>query len=121
MFEHNSAHKIRKDRVELIKAIESAANAHGRCWSYAPYNYEIAKKYYNGHDNLCDTCNNCPILNVCGGGNIKDAPNLSKVPLLIQHGDKDFIVPISESQKVVNAVKNFNFSPEIKKTVASGQ
>jgi predicted peptidase len=45
---------------------------------------------------------------ICGGGNVKDAPNLSKVPLLIQHGDKDFIVPLSESQKVVNAVKNFN-------------
>lgn len=30
----------------------------------------LANRYYNGHDDLCETCNNCPIENICGGGNI---------------------------------------------------
>jgi uncharacterized protein len=29
---------------------------------------ELAKLYYNGHDNLCQKCNSCPIETVCGGG-----------------------------------------------------
>ncbi len=29
---------------------------------------ELARLYYNGHDNLCGTCRNCPLETVCGGG-----------------------------------------------------
>lgn len=42
---------------------------------------------------------------LCGGGNVKDAANLAKVPLWIQHGNKDAAVPISESEKMVKAIQ----------------
>jgi predicted peptidase len=42
---------------------------------------------------------------LCGGGNTKDACNLSTIPLWIQHGNADAAVPISESEKMVDAIK----------------
>ena len=42
---------------------------------------------------------------LCGGGNVKDACRLSTIPLWIQHGNKDAAVPISESEKMVDAIK----------------
>ena len=45
---------------------------------------------------------------LCGGGNEKDAKNLAKVPLWIQHGDRDRAVPKSESDKIVAAIKRVN-------------
>lgn len=42
---------------------------------------------------------------LCGGGNEKDACNLATIPFWIQHGNKDYAVPISESEKMVNAIK----------------
>lgn len=42
---------------------------------------------------------------LCGGGNEKDACNLSTIPLWIQHGNADRAVPISESEKMVSAIK----------------
>lgn len=45
---------------------------------------------------------------LCGGGNSKDAQNLSNIPLWIQHGNKDYAVPISESEKMVSAIKKYN-------------
>lgn len=42
---------------------------------------------------------------ICGGGFTKDACNLAKVPLKIYHGDNDKAVPLSESSKIVNAIK----------------
>ncbi len=45
---------------------------------------------------------------LCGGGNVKDASNLSTIPLWIQHGNKDYAVPISESEKMVSAIKKYN-------------
>lgn len=42
---------------------------------------------------------------LCGGGNSKDACNLSSVPLWIQHGTADKPVPVSESRTIVNAIK----------------
>lgn len=42
---------------------------------------------------------------LCGGGNPKDAACLATIPLWIQHGDKDSAVPISESEKMVDAIK----------------
>lgn len=44
---------------------------------------------------------------MCGGGDIRLAEGLSKVPLWIRHGNKDYVVPVSESQKVVNAIKKY--------------
>lgn len=45
---------------------------------------------------------------LCGGGNPKDAENLSTIPLWIQHGNKDYAVPISESEKMVSAIQKYN-------------
>jgi predicted peptidase len=45
---------------------------------------------------------------VCGGGNVSDGCKLATIPLWIQHGDVDYIVPLSESQKVVNAIRKCN-------------
>lgn len=56
---------------------------------------------------------------LCGGGNTKDACNLSSIPLWIQHGDKDYAVPISESEKMVSAIKACN-GEKLKYTVVSG-
>lgn len=45
---------------------------------------------------------------LCGGGNSKDACNLSEVPLWIQHGTADKPVPVSESRNIVKAIKACN-------------
>ena len=45
---------------------------------------------------------------MCGGGDVRLGENLSKVPLWIRHGDKDYAVPISESQKIVNSIKKYS-------------
>lgn len=29
---------------------------------------ELARQYYDSHNNLCETCQNCPVEPVCGGG-----------------------------------------------------
>jgi predicted peptidase len=42
---------------------------------------------------------------LCGGGNPKDGAALSTIPVWIQHGNRDAAVPLSESQKMVNAIK----------------
>jgi len=42
---------------------------------------------------------------VCGGGKVKDAPNMIDLPTWVFHGKKDRAVPISESQKMVDAMK----------------
>lgn len=47
---------------------------------------------------------------LCGGGNPKDACCLATIPVWIQHGNKDYAVPISESEKMVNAIKDCDAS-----------
>lgn len=42
----------------------------------------------------------------CGGGNASDGCSLSQIPIWIAHGKRDEAVPFSESQKVVNAIRN---------------
>lgn len=57
---------------------------------------------------------------LCGGGNPNDGCDLATVPLWIQHGNLDFAVPISESDKIVNAIKNCNGGENLKYTVVKG-
>jgi predicted peptidase len=57
---------------------------------------------------------------LCGGGNIKDGCNLATVPLWIQHGTLDEAVPISESEKIVRAIKNCNGGENLKYTRLKG-
>ena len=57
---------------------------------------------------------------ICGGGNVKDGCKLGTIPLWIQHGDKDYIVPVSESQKVVNAIRKCNEKAKLIFTIIKG-
>ncbi len=57
---------------------------------------------------------------LCGGGNPNDGCDLATVPLWIQHGNMDSAVPISESDKIVNAIKNCNGGENLKYTVVKG-
>lgn len=52
-------------------------------------------------------------VSICGGGEIKDACELSKVPIKLIHGDKDFIVPLSESKKMLTAIQNCDIKAPI--------
>lgn len=45
---------------------------------------------------------------LCGGGRVADAPNLAQIPLWIEHGIPDKAVPISQSDKIVAAIKKCN-------------
>jgi predicted peptidase len=57
---------------------------------------------------------------LCGGGNPKDGCDLAQVPLWIQHGNKDSAVPISESEKIVKAIKSCNGGEKLKYTIHEG-
>lgn len=58
---------------------------------------------------------------LCGGGNVKDGCNLAQVPLWIQHGTRDEKVPISESEKIVKAIKNVNGGENLKYSRLEGK
>lgn len=57
---------------------------------------------------------------LCGGGNPSDGCDLAQVPLWIQHGNADKAVPISESEKIVKAIKACNGGENLKYTVHPG-
>ena len=43
---------------------------------------------------------------ICGGGNPEDAKKLAELPIWAFHGAKDRVVPVSQSQQMVDAVKD---------------
>jgi predicted peptidase len=57
---------------------------------------------------------------ICGGGNPKDACNLATIPLWVIHGNKDYIVPISESKKMVKAIQTCNPHANLTFTIVKG-
>ena len=57
---------------------------------------------------------------LCGGGNPSDGCELATVPLWIQHGNRDAAVPLSESQKVVNAIRACNGGENLTFTIVDG-
>jgi predicted peptidase len=57
---------------------------------------------------------------LCGGGNVTDGCNLATLPLWIQHGTLDEAVPISESEKIVDAIKQCNGGEFLKYTPWQG-
>lgn len=57
---------------------------------------------------------------ICGGGNVKDACSIAKVPIWILHGDKDSAVPLQESQDVVTAMKKCENKSELIFTIIAG-
>jgi len=59
-------------------------------------------------------------VSICGGGDDGDACNLSQVPIKVIHGDKDFIVRLSESKKIVNSIKKCNVNAPVELHVVKG-
>jgi len=57
---------------------------------------------------------------ICGGGNVKDGCKLATIPLWIQHGDVDYIVPMSESKKIVEAIKKCDENANVTLTIIKG-
>lgn len=57
---------------------------------------------------------------ICGGGFEKDACNLATIPLWIQHGDLDKIVPPKESQKMYDAIKKCQPNADVTLTIIKG-
>lgn len=57
---------------------------------------------------------------ICGGGFTQDACKLATVPLWIQHGDKDYVVPLSESKKMVKAIQKCNPNADCTFTIIKG-
>lgn len=57
---------------------------------------------------------------ICGGGNASQAENLAKVPIELYHGTADRIVPISESKKIMKAIKNVDENANISLNVIKG-
>jgi predicted peptidase len=50
----------------------------------------------------------CAAAAFCGGGNAKDACNLSLLPVWIAHGKKDQAVPFGESYEIANRIEMCN-------------
>lgn len=59
-------------------------------------------------------------VSICGGGTVKLASNIAKVPVWVLHGNADRAVPMSESKKIVDAVKKANPKAPIKLTIIKG-
>ena len=57
---------------------------------------------------------------ICGGGKVKDGCTLATIPLWIQHGDKDFVVPISESKIIVDAIQKCDKNAKVTFTIIEG-
>ena len=45
------------------------------------------------------------VVPICGGTNPKDAKALKDLPIWAWHGDQDFVVPIKQTQGIVDAIK----------------
>lgn len=54
---------------------------------------------------------------ICGGGNTADGCQLATIPTWLIHGDKDFIVKMSESEKIHNSITTCNPKADTKLTI----
>ncbi|MDR2221837.1 MAG: prolyl oligopeptidase family serine peptidase [Flavobacteriaceae bacterium] len=57
---------------------------------------------------------------ICGGGEERDACNLTDIPIKLIHGDKDFIVPLKESKKIMTAIQSCNKKAPVELEVVKG-
>ena len=53
------------------------------------------------------------VVPICGGGEIRHAPELRNLPLWAFHGAKDFTVPVKRSQEMIDAIKAAGGSPKL--------
>jgi predicted peptidase len=51
---------------------------------------------------------------ICGGGDAERSLMLKNVPIWAFHGDRDNVIPVSESLEMVNAVKKYNNKVKLK-------
>ena len=49
---------------------------------------------------------------ICGGGNPHDAEKLASLPIWVFHGTHDQVVPLAQSERMVEAVKNQGGKPK---------
>jgi len=57
---------------------------------------------------------------ICGGGKVKDACKLATIPIWLQHGDLDKLVPIKESQRMYDAIKKCEPNADVTFTTIIG-
>lgn len=57
---------------------------------------------------------------ICGGGDMRYACNLTQVPLWLSHGTNDRAVPVSESKKIVAAIRNCNEEADVRLSLIPG-
>lgn len=57
---------------------------------------------------------------ICGGGTPSLACNLSQVPIWLQHGNKDTVVPLRESKSIYEAIKRCDQKADVTLTVIPG-
>lgn len=57
---------------------------------------------------------------ICGGGSSQYAANLTQVPIWLHHGTADRAVPISESRKIMKAIKKANPDANVRLNVIKG-
>lgn len=60
------------------------------------------------------------VVSICGGGEERELCNAAQLPILLIHGDADRAVPLSESKKVLNAIKKCNPNAPIELRVVKG-
>lgn len=84
-------------------------------------NSKLARLYYNGHDNLCSTCKECPLETICGGGylghryseeNAFDNPTIycKEIVQLICHIQNEVIKNIPEEIFAKTGVELLNYN-----------
>jgi predicted peptidase len=49
---------------------------------------------------------------ICGGGDVKMADKLAKVPIWVFHGDKDGAVPVERSREMIAAIEKAGGKPK---------
>ncbi|WP_010253641.1 carboxylesterase family protein [Myroides injenensis] len=59
-------------------------------------------------------------VSICGGGEEKDACTMTATPIKLIHGDKDFIVSIKESKKILAAIRNCDKNAPIELEIIKG-
>ncbi|WP_158210574.1 prolyl oligopeptidase family serine peptidase [Myroides phaeus] len=57
---------------------------------------------------------------ICGGGEEREACALTSIPIKLIHGDKDFIVPLRESKKIMAAIQNCDKAAPVELQVVKG-
>lgn len=57
---------------------------------------------------------------ICGGGEERDACAVTNIPIKLIHGDKDFIVPLKESKKIMTAIQKCDKKAPVELQVVKG-